>query len=127
EAKDRIRAAARNSGLDLTRRHLTVNLTPASIHKRGSVFDLAIMMAAWGADHAVQAETGPVFLAALGLDGSLQSAPGILPAVMAAVDAGYTNIVVAKSSEAEAQMVPGATVHAYQHLTEVAHDFGAPV
>src|SRR5690625_5174960 len=96
EAKDRIRAAARNSGLDLTRRHLTVNLTPASIHKRGSVFDLAIMMAAWGADYAVQAETGPVFLAALGLDGSLQSAPGILPSVMAAVEAGYTHIVVAE-------------------------------
>lgn len=127
EAKDRIRAAARNSGLDLTRRHLTVNLTPASIHKRGSVFDLAIMMAAWGADYAVRAETGPVFLAALGLDGSLQSAPGILPAVMAAVDAGYTDIVVAKSSEVEAQLVPGATVHAYQHLAEVAHDFGAPI
>ncbi|MDN6149659.1 MAG: ATP-binding protein, partial [Yaniella sp.] len=127
EAKDRIRAAARNSGLDLTRRHLTVNLTPASIHKRGSVFDLAIMMAAWGADYAVQAETGPVFLAALGLDGSLQSAPGILPAVMAAVDAGYTDIVVAKSSEVEAQLVPGATVRAYQHLAEVAHDFGAPI
>src|SRR5699024_10809802 len=39
EAKDRIRAAARNTGLPLTRRHLTVNLTPASLHKRGSHFD----------------------------------------------------------------------------------------
>lgn len=127
EAKDRIRAAARNSGVDLTRRHLTVNLTPASIHKRGSLFDLAIIMAAWGADYAVQRETGPVFLAALGLDGSLQSAPGILPAVMAAVEAGYPDIVVAKSSEVEARMVPGANVRAYEHLTQVAHDFGAPV
>src|SRR5699024_1184508 len=127
EAKDRIRAAARNSGLALTRRHLTVNLTPASLHKRGSVFDLAIIMAAWGADYAVQRETGPVFLAALGLDGSLQSAPGILPSVMAAVDAGYTDIVVPQAAAAEASMVPGARVHAYRHLTEVAHDFGAPV
>lgn len=127
EAKDRIRAAARNSGLGLTRRHLTVNLTPASIHKRGSLFDLAIIMAAWGADYAVQRETGPVFLAALGLDGSLQSAPGILPAVMAAVEAGHPDIVVAKSSEAEARMVPGANVRGYDHLTQVAHHFGAPV
>ena len=127
EAKDRIRAAARNSGLNLTRRHLTVNLTPASIHKRGSLFDLAIVMAAWGADYAVQQETGPVFLAALGLDGSLQSAPGILPAVIAAVEAGFTDIVVAKASESQAKLVPGATVHAYQHVTQVAHAFGAPV
>src|SRR5699024_1818353 len=110
-----------------TRRHLTVNLTPASLHKRGSVFDLAILMAAWGADHAIKQETGPVFLAALGLDGTLQAAPGILPAVMAAVEAGYHDIVVAKSSETEAKMVPGAKVRAYEHLSQVAYDFGAPV
>lgn len=127
EAKDRIRAAARNSGLELTRRHLTVNLTPASLHKHGSVFDLAIVMAAWGADYAVRHETGPVFLATLGLDGALQTAPGILPAVMAAVKAGYTDIVVAKDAQAEAEMVPGAKVHGYRHLTEVAYEFGAPV
>ena len=127
EAKDRIRAAARNTGLELTRRHLTVNLTPASLHKRGSVFDLAILMAAWGADQAVKHETGPVFLAALGLDGSLQSAPGVLPAVMAAVEAGYRDIVVDKLSEAQAKMVPGAKVRSYEHLSEVAYDFGAPV
>src|SRR5699024_116508 len=127
EAKDRIRAAARNSGLALTRRHLTVNLTPASLHKRGSVFDLAILMAAWGADYAVKNETGPVFLAALGLDGTLQAAPGILPAVMEAVDADYRDILCAKASESEAKMVPGAKVRPYEHLSQVAYDFGAPV
>ena len=127
EAKDRIRAAARNTDLHLTRRHLTVNLTPASLHKRGSHFDLAIMMAAWGADYAITNETGPVFLAALGLDGSLQTAPGILPAVMAAVQAGYPDVVVATTAEAQAKMVPGANVRAFSHLSEVAHAFGAPV
>ncbi|GAA4473599.1 YifB family Mg chelatase-like AAA ATPase [Enteractinococcus fodinae] len=127
EAKDRIRAAARNSGLPLTRRHLTVNLTPASLHKRGSVFDLAIIMAAWGADYSVQHETGPVFLAALGLDGSLQTAPGILPAVMAAVEAGHKDIVVAEEARAQAQIVPEARVRGYRHLSQIAADFGAPV
>ena len=127
EAKDRIRAAARNTGLPLTRRHLTVNLTPASLHKRGSVFDLAIIMAAWGADYSVRDETGPVFLAALGLDGSLQTAPGILPAVMAAVEAGHRDIVVAEEAQVQAQMVPNARVRGYRHLSQVAADFGAPV
>lgn len=127
EAKDRIRAAARNSGLHLTRRHLTVNLTPASLHKRGSHFDLAIIMAALGADYAIQHETGPVFLAALGLDGTLQTAPGILPAVMAAVQAGHSEVIVAAAAEGQARMVPGAQVRAFSHLSEVAHAFGAPV
>src|SRR5690625_4475383 len=127
EAKDRIRAAARNSGLPLTKRHLTVNLTPASLHKRGSLFDLAILMAAWGADYVVRDETGPVFLAALGLDGSLQTAPGILPAVMAAVDSGYTDVIVAEDARAQAEMVPGTRVRAYGHVTEIAREFGASV
>src|SRR5699024_408577 len=127
EAKDRIRAAARNSGLPLTKRHLTVNLTPASLHKRGSLFDLAILMAAWGADYVVRDETGPVFLAALGLDGSLQTAPGILPAVMAAADSGYTDIIVAEDAREQAEMVPGTNVRGYGHVTEVAREFGASV
>ena len=127
EAKDRIRAAARNTGLPLTRRHLTVNLTPASLHKRGSHFDLAIIMAAWGADYAVANESGPIFLAALGLDGTLQSAPGILPAVMVAVESGYPEVIVATAAEAQANMVPGAQVRAFSHLSEVAHAFGAPL
>lgn len=127
EAKDRIRAAARNSGLPLTRRHLTVKMTPASLHKRGSVFDLGIIMAAWGADYSVRDETGPVYLAALGLDGSLQTAPGILPAVMAAVEAGYTDIIVAHQARHEAELVPGAHVRGYSHVTEVARDFGVSV
>lgn len=127
EAKDRIRAAARNTGLPLTRRHLTVNLLPASLHKRGTHFDLGIVMAAWGADYVVQHETGPVFLAAVGLDGSLHTTPGILPAVMAAVKAGHHEVVVASEAAAQARLVPGARVRAYDHLSQVAHAFGAPV
>src|SRR5690625_360149 len=127
EAKDRIRAAARNSGLQLTRRHLTVNLTPASLHKRGSHFDLAIIMAALGADYEISHETGPVFLATLGLDGSLQPAPGMLPAVMAPVEAVHPVVIVAEASAAQAKMVPGAQVRAFSHLSEIAYSFGAPI
>ena len=54
-------------------------------------------MAAWGADYAVNNETGPVFLAALAL--MAHTSRGILPAVMA-VEAGYT-ILVAKASKAK--------------------------
>ena len=41
EARERLRAAARNSGVPLSPRKLTVNLTPATLPKRGSLFDLA--------------------------------------------------------------------------------------
>lgn len=41
EAKERIRSAAQNSGIPLSRRKITANLIPASLPKRGSGFDLA--------------------------------------------------------------------------------------
>lgn len=124
EAKDRIRSAARNSGQELTRRHLTVNLIPASLHKRGSVFDLGIAMAALAADCRIDGESGPVFLAALGLDGALRHAPGILPAVMTSVDQGFTEIIVAEESAREARIVPGARVRSFRHLADVIRAFG---
>lgn len=124
EAKDRIRAAARNSGIPLTRRHLTINLTPASLHKRGSAFDLAIVMSALGADYQLQTDETVVFLAALGLDGSLQHAPGILPAVVAAKKFGFRTVCVSQESEIEAKLVPGITVLSFSHLGNVIRHFG---
>lgn len=124
ESRDRIKAAARNSGLPLTRRHLTVNLVPAALHKRGPGFDLAIVMAAYAADHRVRGTQGPVFLAELGLDGRLRHAPGVLPSVMAAVEAGHPEVVVAEESCAEASLVPGATVRGFRSLHEVIVAYG---
>ncbi|MGM7669952.1 YifB family Mg chelatase-like AAA ATPase [Microbacterium sp. A93] len=124
ESRDRIKAAARNSGLPLTRRHLTVNLVPAALHKRGSGFDLAILMAAYAADHRVRGTAGLVFLAELGLDGRLRHAPGVLPCVMAAVAAGHPEVIVAEESCAEASLVPGARVRGFRSLHEVIVAFG---
>lgn len=124
ESRDRIKAAARNSGLPLTRRHLTVNLVPAALHKRGPGFDLAIVMAAYAADHRVRGTAGPVFLAELGLDGRLRHAPGVLPCVMAAVAAGHPEVIVAEESCAEASLVPGARVRGFRSLHEVIVAFG---
>lgn len=125
EAKERIRAAARNAGLPLTRRKITVNLVPASLPKRGSGFDLAIVMSALAAAGDVRNCGRTVFLAELGLDGRLRPIRGVLPAVMAAVAAGFTSVVVAGGNAAEAALVPSAEVRSYDSLAEVALAFGA--
>jgi magnesium chelatase family protein len=127
EAKDRIRAAARNAGVPLSRRKITVNLIPASLPKRGSSFDLAIVMAALAAAGDVRGCGTTVFIAELGLDGQLRPVHGMLPAVMAAVDAGYRSIVVAAENEAEAALVPTAEVRSFHTLRAVAAGFGADV
>ncbi|WP_043806152.1 YifB family Mg chelatase-like AAA ATPase [Paenarthrobacter aurescens] len=125
EAKERIRSAARNSGIPLSRRKITANLIPASLPKRGSGFDLAITMAVLRAADDIREIGGTVFIAELGLDGRLRPVRGILPAVMAAVQAGYPDIVVAEANAAEASLVPGAKVRGYKTLARLAFDFGA--
>jgi magnesium chelatase family protein len=55
EARDRIRAAIVNSGQSWPNSKITVGLSPASLPKRGSGFDVAIAVAVLAADEAVPA------------------------------------------------------------------------
>ena len=125
ESRERIRSAARNSGIPLPNRRLTLNLSPATLHKRGSGFDLALVVAALAADRSISPPAHVVYLAELGLDGSLRPVPGVLPAVLAAVRAGVRDVVVAEANRAEAELVAGARVRAYAHLSQVLGDCGA--
>jgi magnesium chelatase family protein len=121
EARDRIRAAIVNSGEDWPQRKITVGLSPASLPKRGSGFDLAIAIAILAAAGALPMSTpaGKMFLAELGLDGRLRPVPGVLPAVVAA-EPGVETVVVAAENEGEARLVPGVRVVAAGSLAEVA-------
>ncbi|MFJ6282536.1 YifB family Mg chelatase-like AAA ATPase [Pseudarthrobacter oxydans] len=125
EAKERIRSAAKNSGIPLSRRKITANLIPASLPKRGSGFDLAVTMAVLRAANDIKPTGRTVFIAELGLDGRLRPVRGILPAVMASVQAGYPDIVVAQANLAEASLVPDANVRGYSTLARLALEFGA--
>ncbi|WP_237233581.1 YifB family Mg chelatase-like AAA ATPase [Rothia nasisuis] len=125
EARDRIRSAAKNSGLPLPAQKLTINLTPATLPKRGSMFDLAMLVAALQADGELQPSGQTVFLGEVGLDGSVREIPGILPAVKAAVDAGYSQVLVPAGNAREAALVSGAQVQGVTCLAEVFVALGA--
>jgi magnesium chelatase family protein len=120
EARDRIRAAIVNSGETWPNSKITVGLSPATLPKRGSGFDLAIAVAVLAAAEAVppSALAGKMFLAELGLDGRLRQVPGVLPAVVAA-QGGADTVVVAAHNVAEAALVPGVRVIGASNLTEV--------
>jgi magnesium chelatase family protein len=121
EARDRVRAAVFNSRLPWPQRHVSVSLCPASLPKRGSGYDVAIAAAVLGAQDTFPRDAcaGVVFIAELGLDGRLRPLTGVLPAVLAAADAGYSTVVVAAANKAEAAAVPGMTVVAAANLREV--------
>lgn len=129
EAAQRVHNACKNAELDLPRQRLTVNLSPASLPKHGSGFDLGIAISAVATrgvlDSASIART--VHIGELGLDGRLRPVPGVLPAVFAAARAGFGRVVVPHANEAEARLVPGIDVFAATTLGEVAQRHGADV
>ncbi|WP_404291068.1 YifB family Mg chelatase-like AAA ATPase [Glutamicibacter arilaitensis] len=126
EARERIKAAARNSGIPLANRKLTVNLSPATLPKFGSGFDLAIVVAALAADGQLSVPARTIFLAELALDGTLRPVAGVLPSVRFASAAGFTHVVVSAANAREAELVPGVHVTGAEHLGEVLGLCGAP-
>ena len=122
EARDRIRAAIVNSGEQWPQRKITVGLSPASLPKRGSWFDLAIAIGLLTAAGTVPraAVDGVMFFGELGLDGTLRPVRGVLPAVAAAVEAGFCKVMVAQANTSEAALVPGVHVIAASSLTAAA-------
>jgi hypothetical protein len=112
EARDRVRAAILNAGENWPNRHTTVSLSPASLPKRGSSFDLSIAVSILAAAGAVPpAECADlVMIGELGLDGRVRGVPGVLPALLGVAEAGYTTVVVPRSNAAEAELVPGLSV-----------------
>ena len=122
EARDRIRAAIANSGEEWPQRKITVGLSPASLPKRGSWFDLAIAIGVLAAAGKVPraAAAGVMFFGELGLDGQLRPVRGVLPAVMAASEAGFGKVMVAEQNAAEAVLIPGVRVIAASSLAMAA-------
>ena len=84
ESRERVRGAIAAIGLSLPPKRIVVNLSPADLPKEGSHYDLPIALALLGAMGIVDAETlsGYVVVGELGLDGRIQSSPGVLLAAL---------------------------------------------
>ncbi len=121
QAPDRIRAAAAHGGTPVPPHRVTVNLSPASIPKRGSGFDLPIAVAVLAAAGVVRAPLAAevAHLGELALDGRLRGVRGVLPAVLEAARRGVRHVVVPVENVEEAQLVDEVTVHGARCLGEL--------
>ncbi|MEV5802071.1 YifB family Mg chelatase-like AAA ATPase [Streptomyces collinus] len=121
ESRDRVRAAVVNSGGEWPQKKLTVGLSPASVPKAGSGFDLAVACAVLGAAERVDPRVlaDLIMIGELGLDGRVRPVRGILPAVLAAAEAGYEQVVVPECAAAEASLVPGVSVLGIRSLRQL--------
>ncbi|MER7625085.1 YifB family Mg chelatase-like AAA ATPase [Streptomyces sp. NPDC126503] len=121
ESRDRVRAAVVNAGAEWPQKKLTVGLSPASVPKGGAGFDLAIAAAVLAAAERVDPRTVAdlVLIGELGLDGRVRPVRGVLPAVLAAADAGYRQVVVPEQTAGEASLVPGVSVLGIRSLRQL--------
>lgn len=125
EARERIRPALANCGLDYPYSRITINMSPAGVRKRGSHFDLPIAL-------GILASTGQIpagrladycFLGELSLDGSLARTDGILPMVKAMKKWGFRKIILPAANRQEAALAPDMEVYPAAHLLQIAEHF----
>lgn len=117
ESRERVRAALSAIGLALPWQRVTVNLAPADLPKEGSHYDLPIalgLLAAMGV-LPVDEMAGYTALGELSLDGQITAVAGVLPAALAASQAGR-GIICPAASGAEAAWVGGIDIVAAPSL-----------
>lgn len=121
EARERVRTALHNCGINLPAKRITVNLSPANLKKYGTGFDLPIaaaLLIGMGLVEEVRCR-GKIFVGELGLNGQIIPVNGILPIVSDGLEAGFREFVVPAQNLNEARLVSGAVVYGFQHLQEM--------
>lgn len=112
ESRDRVRAAITNCGHSWPQARLTLALSPATLPKMGSVYDLALALAVLSAEgkKSWARLEKTVLLGELALDGRVRPVKGVLPAVLAAKREGWPTVVVPVDNLAEASLIDGVDV-----------------
>ena len=121
EAKERVRAAIKNSGFELQSRKILVNLAPASTKKEGSIFDLPIAVGILMANGFIYNAdlTDTILIGELSLDGSICPIKGILPICIEAKHLGIKRILLPKSNAKEASIINELEIIPVCNLNEV--------
>ncbi|WP_298452907.1 YifB family Mg chelatase-like AAA ATPase [uncultured Marinobacter sp.] len=120
ESRERVRSALLNAGFEFPARRITINLAPADLPKEGGRFDLPIALGILAASGQIPAESLAAleFLGELSLDGALRPLKGVLPAVLAARNAGRS-LLVPNSNAEEAALASHDDVLAAGHILAV--------
>jgi magnesium chelatase family protein len=122
EARERVRAAVRNSGYEMPVRRIIVNLAPADTRKEGSAFDLPIALGILTATRQIPPDPlgGLVAVGELSLDGTLRAVPGVLSIALALRSQGGRGLLVPEANAGEARIVRDVPVYPVGSLGEIA-------
>lgn len=120
EAKERVKAAIKNSGYELRSKKILINLAPAEIKKEGSAFELSIALGILNNLGYIKSKniSEYTFLGELSLDGKIKSISGILPMCIELKKLGLKKVILPKESAIEASIVNELDVYGVESLKE---------
>ncbi|MBD3244476.1 MAG: YifB family Mg chelatase-like AAA ATPase [Candidatus Moranbacteria bacterium] len=121
ESKERVTSALKNSGFNPPYHYgrITVSLAPSNIRKSGCGLDLAIAVSILQSTEQITVlKEKAIYIGELSLDGTLRETTGILPIVIAALQAGYKQIFVPKINFKEASLIKGIKVIPLKSLND---------
>ena len=128
EARERVRAAAKNSGFTFPVGRITVNLAPANTKKAGSHYDLPILIGILAASGGVRRpKSSSAFVGEVSLDGTLRPVSGVLPMALAAKREGIKALFVPADNAAEATLARGPAVFPVRNVRELAQGLNGEI
>ncbi len=120
EAKERVRAAIRNSGCTFPMKRIVVNLAPADLKKAGPSYDLPIAVGILLSSEQISVDfSQTIFLGELSLDGSLRHTNGVLPMIALAHEEKITTIIVPEADAREAALIQGVKIIPIASLSQL--------
>jgi len=108
EAKERVRAAFRNSGFTFPLDRILINLAPAGLRKDGAALDLPIALAVMAAAGLAPVPPGILVMGELELSGNIRPVRGVLAAIAGGLEEGITEFIVPAENKGEAAILYGA-------------------
>ena len=121
EAKERVRAAFRNSGLSFPADRILINLAPAGVRKEGAALDLPIAVSVMAAAGIIDLPQNIMVLGELELSGSLRPVRGVMAAIAAGLKAGINGFIVPEENAREAAILAEGKFFAAANLNETVH------
>ena len=107
EARERVKVALKNVGVNLPPVSINVNLSPADIPKSGTMFDLPVAVGIMTALAKIPPETvkNTLLIGELGLSGELKPVKGVLPIVREAARRGIARCILPAENRWEGSLV----------------------
>ena len=121
EARERVKSAHFALHCKWPEGRVTVNLSPASMPKSGSSYDLAIAASILSAEKYIPLSEleNTVILGELNLDGTVLPIQGILPIALYAKKRNFKRIIIPQENLAEAQLVDGIEAIGIHHILDL--------